>query len=166
MTLFLLLYFPDPGATMNSTGRITPGRPLSLWDVMINFQVFALCHNISDLRREEDIYERWKRADSALTGLWGPPPVFVHAPHIERIAGFVKFSDRLAGELELQAVHDRVQLFFQRTRAGIRLDDFIGEIRALRDAIEAGINYKYFYKYSQAKALRLLAFEAEWGGRA
>jgi hypothetical protein len=76
----------------------------------------------------------------------------------------VQFSQRLADQLEAQAIHDRVDLFFQHTRlGGIRLDAFVADLRALREAIESCTQQRYFYRYPQSKALRLIKFPNEWG---
>jgi hypothetical protein len=64
--------------------------------------------------------------------------------------------------LELQPVLDRVDRFKIKLRSPISLHDFLSEVRTLRETFDSGINFKYFYRYPQNKAIVLLKFEGDW----
>jgi len=67
-----------------------------------------------------------------------------------------------ANHLELQTVRDRVDLFTQKLRVRISLHDYVAEIRTIRETIQSGLNFKYFYVYPQQRAELLLKFPSEW----
>jgi hypothetical protein len=51
----------------------------------------------------------------------------------ENLSGLLAFATHQADQLELQAVHDRVDQFKIKLRNPIRLHDFLAEVRTLRE---------------------------------
>jgi hypothetical protein len=136
---------------------------------MINFQVFGLCHHLRLLKELQDNLETrmaWATArlkEGGYDALRESGIRYeVTASDRQQIDGFLQFSTRLADQLELQPVHDRIELFGRRLREQLSLSDFFSEVRALRETFEQNLNFKYFYRYPQNKAVVLLKFEHDW----
>jgi len=137
---------------------------------MINFQVFGVVHHLRLLREIEWEFEQriaWTGAVLQNEGqdalIKSGVPYLVSDTDRQRIDGSLKYSTQLADQLELQPVHDRVNLFRRRLTANIlSLHDFFSEVRALRETFEQNLNFKYFYRYPQAKALLLLRCDPDW----
>ncbi|MDR3464988.1 MAG: hypothetical protein P4M07_03495 [Xanthobacteraceae bacterium] len=158
---------------MSSAGDSDPGL-MGLWDIMINYQIFGLCHLLTHLKAEEiqleyrigvvDIGKQHQEVAKLEkvegTGIFVDE--LVTDADIDRMEGWLRFAKQQADQLELQAVHDRLERFSQKIRIRIRLYDFQAEVRTLRETIESGISFKYFYKYPQRKAEVLLRASGEW----
>lgn len=80
----------------------------------------------------------------------------------ERIRGFLKFATQQATTLEMQPVHDRVDLFSRLLNAQLSIQDFQREVRVLRETFEAGLQFKYFYLYPLKMAERVNGVEHRW----
>jgi hypothetical protein len=91
-----------------------------------------------------------------------PPLDEVNNVDIERINGLLEYAQKQADDLELQSVHDRIDLFRRKLRWKMSLHDFLAEVRALREAFESGLNFKRFYLYPEAKAKLCIRFEGDW----
>jgi hypothetical protein len=132
---------------------------------MINFQVFGLCHLLLLLRNEEDAFRAWANTGHAPNL---PPGIPVEVPselpkaEKDRLKGFIEYSGQIAKRLELQAVHDRVEIFTGKMRFRVTLSEVVAELMALREAIEKGVSYSCFYHYPPDKARVLLSFQTDW----
>jgi hypothetical protein len=144
-----------------------PGRLWSLWDIMINFNAFGLCNLFQNLVAfEKDIDLRIKIAESNRNHHDASDDVIgalgqVTKTDLDRMRGWLQFSTHLADQLELQGVHDRVEIFTVKL-GKLSLQDFAAEIRVLRETFDRGINYRHFYNYPIAKARLVLQFEGDW----
>jgi hypothetical protein len=146
-------------------------RLWSLWDIMINYSVFGLCHLLRQLFAIENDFElRIAHIDAEIKYGGGYAAVVQsNIPHEvseldrKRIDGLLEFAIRQADQLELQAVHDRIDLFKIKLRGHVRLDEFLAEVRTLRETFEKGLNFKRFYLHPERKAAILLQFEHAWG---
>ena len=129
----------------------------------MNYQIFGLCHLLRQLRAEEMEIER-RISIVELLKQQQPPLVDELVPDadVNRIRGWLTFATQQADQLELQAVHDRIDYFTQKIRGRIRLIDCLAEVRTLRETFESGLNFKYFYKYPQRKAEIFLRFGGDW----
>ena len=149
----------------NAEGIGPAGRLWSLWDVMINFQLFALASHLK-------ILDEWERKYKSHASLYEQQishrvdigaEQFVKPEIITAFQGCLHFSTRLADTLSLQGVHDRVELFNLRMKNPlIDNNDFSSEIRALKEAFYSGIQYNCLYLYPPDKAKVLMRFPSDW----
>jgi hypothetical protein len=153
---------------------LPPGKPWSLWDIMFNYGVFGLCTLLERLAVIEwQVTHRVNVTDSAKSLGYaeqlqkyfvtnGDKFEEVSRLELSEIDGLLRYATQQADKLELQPVHDRVELFRARLRHQISLHDFLAEVRTLRETIEAGIRFKRFYLYPEKKAEAVLLFAQEW----
>jgi hypothetical protein len=80
----------------------------------------------------------------------------------DKLKGLLQYATKLADTLELQAVHDRIEIFTGKLRYHMELHELLSEVRTLRETFDRGINYKYLYLYPAEKVKRVLKFEDEW----
>jgi hypothetical protein len=80
--------------------EINPGRLLSLWNIMINFQVFGLAHILNSLRMEEMARAQLAGRPLPLAG----EGAYASESDKARFRGLLKFSTRIGDQLELQGV--------------------------------------------------------------
>jgi hypothetical protein len=138
----------------------------------INFQVFGLTGLYMLLLQEERNAQeevRKHEAKKAQASIWHDrgPPVPIFGPLDEatqkRIVSLLEFATLKSNEMELQGVLDRIKRFQQNLRLGrMDLAAFAAEVRILKETLEDGIRLKYFYRYSDDKARRLLRVDADW----
>ena len=148
----------------------------SLWD-MINFQVGGLCATL----RQLEIEERDMSGRITVHGFMDqPPPAFggglrtLTAPAVFkqplyitnddkiRIEPWLKFLTGIATGLSLTATQHRIDLFAQRLVTIMLGTDYVGDVRALREAIEGEIKYIYFYHYPPDRVSPVLNFDQAW----
>jgi hypothetical protein len=161
---------PDRDIQPDSNGAVSwhPGRLWSLWDIMINYQIFGLSHLLLLLASEEWGVQRrlaiidMQKQMPSMERVLGITDTISNQDR-ERWKGHLQYATSQADQLELQAVHDRIAHFTGKLRFEMSLQDYLGEIRALREAFLDGINFKYFYLYPRRKAEALLQFETAWG---
>ena len=145
---------------------------VSLRDIMFNFNAFGLCNLMQSLvAMEKDIELRLQIAGASTSSRAHAADLAseeassalgkVTQSDLSRIRGWLKYSIQLADRLELQGVIDRVDIFNMKL-GRLSLQDFVAEIRALREAFDRGITYRHFYSYPNIKAQRILKFEDEW----
>jgi hypothetical protein len=136
---------------------------------MINFRVDALCFHLRVLKEIEIEFEQrvaWTSAElrhggqEALTKSGVPHEVTDNDR--AQLKGILEFSTHLADQLELQAVHDRIDIFRHRAGGYISIHDFHSEIRVLRETFEQNLQFRHFYRYPQAKAMMVAMAEPEW----
>lgn len=152
-----------------------PGRLWSLWDIMMNYGVFGLCHLLKDLAIfEERLVFRLNALSSLNTSRYAKELRQFIDPNVkdwdrvtdidlEQVKGWLLFSTQQADILQLQAVHDRVDIFQRKLRfESMTLQDLLAEVRALREAFESGLPFKRFYLYPEAKAQLWLRFSEHW----
>jgi len=151
-----------------------PGKLWSLWDIMINFQVYGLVFYVGSLAKMESNFAQRIEAERAAANLRYVPEITkyldtsgldwreVNNVDLETMRGSLQYGTTLANKLELQAAHDRIEIFTGKLRYKMTLHDFVAEVRALREAFETGINYKYFYLYPAQKAQKVLRLQADW----
>jgi hypothetical protein len=145
----------------------------SLWDMAINFQVGGVTHLHRMLVQEERMAEggiQHHETEKARFSVWhnqGPaPPPFAPIPKLslERTIKLLEYAtSTVCKQLELHATLDRIERFQRNLKTGMNLNAFLGELRVLRETLEDGIRYKYFYHYPDEKVRRLLKFEVDWG---
>jgi hypothetical protein len=80
----------------------------------------------------------------------------------DQAKGWLQYATTQADQLELQAVHDRIDIFSRKIKVRIRLHDYLAEVRTLRETFQKGINFKYFYRYPQRRAEMVLKFQQDW----
>jgi hypothetical protein len=80
----------------------------------------------------------------------------------KQINGLLQYAEQQADTLQLQLVHDRIEIFRGKLPFKVSLADYLSEIRTLREAFESGIRYKRFYLYPEAKAQLYLRFDDDW----
>jgi hypothetical protein len=169
----IVLHKPN-GATMSSAGGFGPGKLWSLWDIMMNYGVFGLCFLLRQLASAEwDLISRIQMAESAKGPHYANELMkFLDANALsyaevnnldmERIKGLIQFAQQQADTMELQGVHDRLEIFNRKLLQKISLHDFLAEIRALREAFESGLRYKRFYLYPEAKGQLCIKAQDHW----
>jgi hypothetical protein len=139
---------------------LEPGRVWSLRE-MINRQIFPICELVKACALEEASLSL--RLPSPSVAIPVPPAVGVAPPEfVTRVAGMFQFAKMMAAQFELPAVTDRVTHFEMQSRYAMRFDTLLAEIRVLRETIQDGLNYRYFYYYPQNRALTVLGSEAAW----
>jgi hypothetical protein len=141
---------------------------------MINFQVHGLTFYLVSLSKTETDLAQRIETDKALNNAAFVPDIMKHPEvsglnwrevnkaDLEMINGSLKYATTLADRLELQSVHDRIEIFSGKLRYHMTLHDFVAEVRALREAFEAGLRFKYFYVYPTQSAQKVLKFLDEW----
>ena len=144
--------------------RVMPYGLMSLRD-MINYQVFGLVRFMLILQQQEGEYQQWLTTGLPPSWLLNKPDAVPHRvpkTEIDRVSGTFGFATQVAELLELPAVRDRVTEFRKKARYAMTLDVLVAELRVLRETIDSGLDYKYFYRYGQDKALVLLGFDPSW----
>jgi hypothetical protein len=161
----------DNGADAVTFG---PGKRGSLWEIMMNYGVFGLCFLLKQLALMElDLASRIQIMTDAKSMQYMeqlrpflepelPRYDQVNDQDLHRIKGFLEYAKQQADTLEMQAVHDRLELFNLKIRSPISLTDFLAEIRALREAFESGIKFKRFYLYPEAKGQACIKAHHHW----
>jgi hypothetical protein len=147
---------------MSSAGEQVPERQ-SLWEIMINFQVFGLAHLMTVLAHEEMALHRRRQNLEGLASL--PTPLWALQETEEerkRLSGLVQLALHTSQQLEISAGIDRAERFLRRLNQGIRFIDLEPEMRVLRETIEDGLRYICFYHYSHAKRQVILRVEDDW----
>jgi HEPN domain-containing protein len=140
-----------------------PGGPYSLWDIMINFQVFGLAQLMQMLALEEMALIRRRQNLEVLPSL--PTPLGALQETEEerkRLSGLVQFAMHTCHQLEISAGVDRAERFLHALNQGIRFIDVEPEMRVLREAIEDGLRYIGFYHYSTANRQLLQKVDSDW----
>ena len=136
---------------------------------MINFRVDALCFHLRVIKEIENDFEQrvaWSNAELRHGGqdalIKSGVPYQVTDNDRAQISGVLQFSTHLADQLELQAVHDRIDIFRHRVGGEISIHDFLSEVRVLRETFEQNLQFRHFYRYPQAKAMMVAMAEPEW----
>jgi hypothetical protein len=135
---------------------------------MINYQVFGLCYILDKIRIEETYRERMAQMGGSTTPLASSleamnASLFIISDEDKtRFSGMLQFATRCADQLELQAVHDRIETFQQKMRFPLSHVDCTAELRALREAFEAGIRYICFYHYPNDKSSLVKRVQGDW----
>jgi hypothetical protein len=140
---------------------------------MVNYQIFRLCHILEFLRLQESRFAMLAlRAPGLLnspglvgfSGAFGSGNLSVitdqHKDEIKPLLTLVKSECQL---IEIRPAIDRIDIFIRKLRSEISPQDFVAELRVIREAIETDINLRYFYYYPQRKAEILNSFESDWG---
>jgi hypothetical protein len=142
---------------------------------MINFQVFGVAFYLTALTRIEIDFDRRVEFERGAQEAKYIPELRkfldkpglditkVNSADLEMIQGSLEYATTLADRLELQAVHDRIEIFTGKLRYKLTLHEFVAEVRALREVFETGLKYKYLYLYPAQKAQKILRFQDEWG---
>jgi len=119
---------------------------------MINFQVYGLVFYVGSLAKMESNFAQRIEAERAAANLRYVPEITkyldtsgldwreVNNVDLETMRGSLQYGTTLANKLELQAAHDRIEIFTGKLRYKMTLHDFVAEVRALREAFETGIN--------------------------
>lgn len=158
---------------MSSAGEpFHSGRLWSLWD-MFNFQMFNVCNLVSVLRHQEDEWRRLLQLKGIVADILranGRVP-----PTIPQIPEFLEEADKNSlrrlldsvlpqvEQLGLQAVKDRIDLFRQKLISPqFSHDDFLTEIRVLREMLEASTKHIWFYHYPKTHSDLLEGFPSQW----
>jgi hypothetical protein len=141
----------------------------------MNFGVFGLCHLISDLAifeerlafRVNSLTQRnaTKYANELRKFIDPTVPEWDRVNDIDRqqIEGWLKCATQLATAMELQSVHDRIEIFDRKLKfQQLSLVDFLAEVRALRETFESGLRFKRLYLYPEAKGQVVVKFEENW----
>jgi hypothetical protein len=143
--------------------------------VMMNFGLFGLCFLVRDLVIYE---ERLAVRANAIVQIGSTGYVKelrkiidLQAPDWDRfnevdrrqVEGWLKYASQLATTMELQAVHDRIEIFERKLRfQQLSLSDLLAEVRALRETFESGLRFKRVYLYPEAKGQMCIKFENDW----
>jgi hypothetical protein len=134
---------------------------------MINYQVFGLVRFMLLLQLQENEYQTWLttgRPPNILTApVPGAVPTNVPYEDIKRVTGTFDYANQIATQLELPAVRDRVAEFKAKARFAMRLDVLVSELRVLRETVNSGLNFRYFYYYPEDKAALLNKITHDWG---
>jgi hypothetical protein len=159
----------------NGTAPWRPGELRSLWDIMMNYGILGLCHLLQDLSAfEEQLGTRIAAAEAMRETRAKELHKFIDPNvigfdqvgdlDVQRVKGWVQFSAQQAKTAELQGVEDRIEIFDRKLRLynPMSLHELLAEVRALREAFESSLRFKYFYLYPQAKGLMVLKIEDDW----
>jgi hypothetical protein len=143
--------------------------------IMMNFGVFGLCHLLKDLAIMEERLTTRVRAlnDISASGYANELRKFlnpglgkweqVNDLDLEQVRGWLQFATQQANTMELQAVHDRIEIFNRKLLfQPLTLQDLLAEVRTLRETLESGIRFKRFYLYPEVKGQLYVKFEADW----
>jgi plasmid stabilization system protein ParE len=140
-----------------------PGGFWSLWDIMINFQVFGLAHLMQMLVLEErSVADRRRNLEMLQTLPVPMSQLRVEEAEAQRLSGLIQFAMHTCQQLEIGAGVDRAERFLNNLRRSILFIDLEPEIRILRETIEDGLRYICFYHYPDAKRIVLLRVETDW----
>jgi hypothetical protein len=140
---------------------------------MMNYGVYGLCQLLNQLAEiERDLSQRRQLLDAngntysrELMNFADPSALNwleVNEVDIARARGWLEYAQHQGDILELQPVHDRIEIFNQRLKSQLSLHDFLAEVRTLREAFESGLRFKRFYLYPQAKGQLCIKFEDDW----
>jgi hypothetical protein len=157
----------------SAAGKMISGRSWSLWEIMFNFHLVTVVHFLWML----NFYER-----TPLTSKPRPAPQTGSHPYAGGILGALEpFLDKglseidkqnatdiietakgLAKALDLRSTQHRVETFESKLRFDIKGDEYLNEIKVLREAFEYDLKDCHFYHYPRAKAQLLLRGASEW----
>jgi hypothetical protein len=129
---------------------------------MVNYQMFGLCTLLERLRAEEAIFRI--ATIQAATGPEAADPTKHLVPqiHRERLAGMLTFATQCADRLELQGVHDRIELFHSQLRRDLVFQECAIQLRTLKEAFDSGIQYASFFHYKRDRAALLNRAPSDW----
>jgi hypothetical protein len=159
-------------AGQDETARHQEWQARRLWSLwgMINYQVFGLvgflkllCQELTVMSDKTQALAIVQQHAEAQQGL--PSETYVvTAADQERVNSLLAYASTLFIQLNLESAQNRVERFQRRMRGGALTPQVLGtELQVLRDALEDDVRYKYFYRYPDEKAKKLLRFEADWG---
>jgi hypothetical protein len=121
---------------------------------MINCQVWGLCQVLRHLKAYEEMIVNPPPAPadesgniSSLAPVLGATASYQTISEAEKknIRDMFTVTESAAKNLELDSAIDRINIFTGKSRWVMSRPDAVGEIRALREAIESQIVYRYFY---------------------
>jgi hypothetical protein len=152
-----------------------PGRLYSLWEIMLNFNLVTVVHLLWLL----DFYERnpltpkpppAPQAENALkSGMLGA--VAALSPFLDtglseidkgNAKDIIETAAALAKELDLRTTQHRIETFELKLRFGMKGEEYINEIKVLREALKHDFRDCHFYHYPREKADVLLKGYSNW----
>ena len=157
----------DPPSSKNYAPGWRPGKPWSLWDIMINYGFFGLAHLLRQFSEQETMLETkiWMGEAQKIKAMEENKQIMVDVisdEEKERMKGCLAYATNCASQLELQAAHDRIDRFIVAMRSTMSVPDYQSQIRTLREAFENGLQYQYFYRYPAERAKLLMLVPADW----
>jgi hypothetical protein len=133
---------------------------------MINCQIFGLCRYLGLIQQERAIANaaRFTEKNDIIAANLGVPvaPQFPQQETLERLKGIIAYGKRVCDLFFFEAPRNRLERFERRIRDGIDREGVSAELRALEEAIDDEINFRYFYHYPPDKARVLLKFQGDW----
>jgi hypothetical protein len=158
----------SPWVSPVANGKHVSYGLVSLWDV-INFQISGLCKFLELLWQEERLAANnahLVKLSGGITSLIGslptPTSAFIGDAERKRIDGLLKFALQQCDRMELEAPRHRVEQFQIALRAAMEWNRYEAELRALREAIEGEVQYRYFFYFKRAKAEVVLKMQEAW----
>jgi len=147
-----------------------PGRLWSLWD-MITFTLEGTFRFFDMLRQEERVAEQ--RAFLSSRYLGSRPTLLESVgtgiePEVsqgdrERIRCLLDYGVKRTEAQELEATYARLERCGDALRSPVlTYSELSRELRAIREAAEDELKYRYFYYYPREKSKMLLQFESDW----
>lgn len=138
-------------------------RLWSLWDIMINFQIFGLCHFLRHLSEAENLHSAIavqaqldaQKAD----GISG----FVPAQSKALVDNMIQYARFLSDRLQSQEIINRLDHYSRNTsRSDLTHQLLAHELKTLRETFESVLNYIGFYMYPSNKMVVYNKFDSDW----
>jgi hypothetical protein len=130
-----------------------------------NFQIFGLFTHMEQLQQQEQWFQLAAMRAAAGTGpdSANPSSQVVSQAHRDRLDGLLKFAAHCADRLQLQAVHDRLEIFQRNLRlVGLTWHECSIQMRTLREAFQSGIQYECFFRYKREDVRLLSTIPSDW----
>lgn len=128
-----------------------PYGMVSLGDMINFYYISILIAVLEGLKHQQSYCENCETSDEA-----------IQAREIKAAKDILGLMTVIATRLELDSAIDRIRIFERNLKRPITMQEIGYELRALREAIEAQLDHRYFYHYPREKADMLLGFEYEW----
>lgn len=158
-----------PDATADADlSELSPWITRRLWSLrdMINCQIFGLCRYLELLRHHEGWMDAARfsekndvTAETLGLPVWAPPIVEQTRKQLENL---IEVGRNICGLFAFETALNRLNRFAKRLRDGIDREGISAELRALREAIDDDMNFRYFYRYPTDKVQALLKKDFDW----
>jgi hypothetical protein len=152
----------------NGAAAWRPGKLWSLWDIMLNFQVGELCHILWIFTFNEQLIRSRLDAPAqpgfglAQTLAVGILPKYVPEDEAASVRACVAKTREIAKKHGFEEVSHRVMLFDVKLQHPITWNDYVAEMRVLRETLENAVRNRHFYCYPAEKGKVLIESIGDW----
>ena len=117
---------------------------------------------LEQLRNEEAFFRTLALQAASGPNADNPTVHVVPQTQCDRLTGMLQYASQCADRLELQAVHDRIDLFQRQLKRGLVFQECAIQLRTLKEAFDSGIQYIGFFHYKREKNALLNKASSDW----